>query len=253
MAGEPTRPDATLVAHTGTVPSDPREFIDSIIEAFAGHDSVQTPLEDAQTVAMALGWAVRLCRTTEATILLYDHGFGVEGAPLVRSIIEHAFRLQWLVQEGQAALDLIEHQHRRHQRLLVEDVTKTDWGQAIVQEREDELPPTDLDLEKPTEIAVRSFEALLKRLGQAEWYLAYRLESAQSHPTYHSAEAYVLPVAAEGGIPQFSSTPTKDPTPIGVVLAMLVIGLGALGEIAEMSQELTEAVNEASEWLVANA
>jgi hypothetical protein len=222
--------------------ADVRRSIDDIVAAFADQEALPAALDDSNAAVMGIGWAIRLCRTAEAVCLLYDADFGVEAAPLVRSVIEHAFRLQWLVEEQDAALELIEHQHRRAQRLMIEGAASTDWDLDELLEHPDGLPPSDLDLPNPSEGTVRTFEALMRRLGRSDWYLAYRLESLHSHPSYLSAAAYVRDLTEEGD-PQFTAPSSHQPTPLIVVLTMLVTGLGSLGDLVELSPRLTNALD----------
>lgn len=46
-----------------------------------------------RAVGIAWGWLMRTLRTAEAIRLLEQRGFGVECAPLRRSVVEHVIRL----------------------------------------------------------------------------------------------------------------------------------------------------------------
>lgn len=50
--------------------------------------------------AVAWGWLVRVARSGEAAIDMEKRGYGAEAAPLVRSALEHAIRLQWAAEYG---------------------------------------------------------------------------------------------------------------------------------------------------------
>ena len=43
--------------------------------------------------------------SAEAALLLYAHGFTVEAAPVVRNVVNHAYALHWLVDNGPLAVD----------------------------------------------------------------------------------------------------------------------------------------------------
>ena len=60
-------------------------------------DETRSAVSDAGAVAVIWGWTSRVARTAEAAILLHREGFNVEVAPLVRSMLEHAIALHWVV------------------------------------------------------------------------------------------------------------------------------------------------------------
>jgi hypothetical protein len=139
-------------------------------------------------LAMGLGWAISVCRTAEAIVVLNRHRFDPEASPLLRRLMEHAVKLRWLVDKKEDSPKAIEYGHRRYQRLLKESAEKGGWeldGEGR------ELPPSDLDLDTPDEWPTfKQVQQLLSRQGEPDWYAIYRLECSTSHATYLSGAVY---------------------------------------------------------------
>jgi hypothetical protein len=69
-------------------------------------------------VAVIHGWMARLVRTGEAALLCDQHGYAEEASPLIRSMLEHAIGLWWLVdQRGDAFQALVRSRSNQMQKL----------------------------------------------------------------------------------------------------------------------------------------
>jgi hypothetical protein len=55
----------------------------------------------------ANGWWRLICRSAEAVLLLSERGFTVEAAPVLRDVLNHAYALHWLVDNGDPAVDAL--------------------------------------------------------------------------------------------------------------------------------------------------
>lgn len=199
--------------------------------SFVAHD------DQPSVLAMELGWGVRLCRTSEAVVTLHRARHDSEAAPLVRSVMEHALKLRWLAARGDEALEAIEFGHRRYQRLLRESIEKGSWELTDVDD--DDLPPSDLDMEQPIErAAFDNVEQLVQKYGgDPSWYATYRFESSTSHASYLSAAAYFDD--SKLGTPGYGIAwePTVPGTHLRVTSVWLLMGLGQFSEFADVPAE----------------
>lgn len=192
--------------------------------------------------AMTLGWTIRMSRMAEAIVMLHRHGLDQEAAPLLRSLLEHAVTVRWLVDERDEALATIEYDLRRTQRLLKDSADEAGWA---LDPQGRELPPSDLDLDRPSEWPTfDNFKKLVEQCGDPSWYAIYRFESARAHPTYVSANAYHN--GSVGTSPDFGMKwePIERGTHLKVVAAWLLMGLGQLSEVAAPSDEFATALDE---------
>lgn len=224
-------------------------LIDRLVSEFKSMGQVRTEVEDARAVSMGLGWAIRMCRTASAVALLHEDGYGLESSPLVRSMIEHAFWMQCLADAGEEVLDRVEFQHRGWQRRLIESMDEGTWDVDAMLVEAGGTPPSDHDLPTPSD-TLTSFKNVLTHLRQTDWYVAYRLESAQSHASYMSGAVYATDLTSADGVPVFNyEGGTENPAPLGVTAAMLVMGLSALSEMSPLGPDLAGLLAEAEAQL----
>jgi hypothetical protein len=88
------------------------------VEVLAGHQDVVHPL---------MGWWQFTNRTAEALVLLYDQGFTVEAAPLMRNLMGHAYAMNWLADNGRPAVRALTAYWQDHQRKLAANIDAT-WN-----------------------------------------------------------------------------------------------------------------------------
>lgn len=148
-------------------------------------------LADVGVVAIIHGWMARLVRTGEAALLCDEQGYGEEASPLIRSMLEHAIGLWWLVdQRGDAFQALARSRSNQMKRLA--DAQKSGWsvGDAEAQA----LLQAAISLE--TDEASKSANGLLavahqsKEYGLGAFFQAWLVESWTSHASLASAKAY---------------------------------------------------------------
>jgi hypothetical protein len=70
-------------------------------------DGVDVPVGHVKVFRTAYGWWRFICRSAEAVLLLSGQGFTVEAAPVLRNVLNHAYALHWLVDNGDLAVDAL--------------------------------------------------------------------------------------------------------------------------------------------------
>jgi hypothetical protein len=73
-------------------------------------------LADVGVVAVIHGWMARLVRTGEAALLCDEYEYGEEASPLIRSMLEHAIGLWWLVDQRGNAFQALVRSRSNHPR-----------------------------------------------------------------------------------------------------------------------------------------
>lgn len=138
----------------------------------------------------------------EAVLLLTENGFTVEAAPLVRNIFNHAYAINWLVDNGDPAVDALVERGDDERERLVAKLEATDWpraaefraalDQAMAQQP---APPVRNPMQQALHTKLRhelgNFYDMLDRYDVAEVYPVYSHLSSLSHTTISTASAYV--------------------------------------------------------------
>jgi len=96
-------------------------------------------LADVEATAVVYGWMMRVIRNGEAALQLVDAGYGPEASPLIRSMIEHAIGLWWIVDQPGAAFQALtrarsETMRRLHAAQATGWVIGDDESQRLLQE-----------------------------------------------------------------------------------------------------------------------
>jgi hypothetical protein len=220
-------------------------------------EETRAAVSDAGAVAVIWGWTARVVRMAEAALLLHGEGFNVEVAPLVRSMLEHAIALHWVVDK----------RGRAYQTLARE---KADgWARFhAAQERGWTLEGEAAELLKQavqieTDEDTFSENYLLKTLHRAQaydlgaLYQAWLVETWSTHATLHSAEAYfdVDPETRQGRLYRAVQSPPHDHyVPGGVTIAVfttltcyaMIDASGFQEQLPERQAELTEIMSRVS-------
>ncbi|UMP06755.1 DUF5677 domain-containing protein [Amycolatopsis sp. EV170708-02-1] len=134
------------------------------------------------------GWWAKINRSSQLVALAHNNRLGHESGPIVRSIIQHTLVLQWVLDEGDDALDALVEYGEDNTRKLMEDLERAEWP----------IPP-GAEREKPSEPQVphrllgmiKNFADLCIAYDARKLYVAYRLLSAQIHPSPQGGMAYV--------------------------------------------------------------
>lgn len=151
--------------------------------------TVREPTQDL--IPVVFGWWARINRSSEAVALLYDNGLVHEGAPIVRSIMQHTMAMQWLIDTGGLALEAVYEYGEDHLRNLVDSVEKAGW----------QLPEKIAAPPRPAEKnnlinELKNFEQMCQRYEYG-MHTLFRVLSAYSHPTDRSAVAYYYQQSGE--------------------------------------------------------
>ncbi|MEU1273521.1 DUF5677 domain-containing protein [Streptomyces sp. NPDC005799] len=146
--------------------------------------------------AVLAGWWRFTNRTAEALIALYDAGFTVEAAPLMRNLVNHAYAINWLADNGEDGYKALVDESYESRRKLRNNLQALNW----------QLPDTVDIGEAPnfghaTEEEERrhrrlrgelsNFETMVKAYGTPMMYPVYRNLSSFSHTTDLTAAAFV--------------------------------------------------------------
>lgn len=147
-------------------------------------------LAKAEAVAVVFGWTNRVVRTGEASLILLDAGFEAEAAPLIRSMIEHAIALHWLVDTPAEALQALIRE-RQHQVAVLREAQASGWELSEETQRliEEALAvETDRGSRSADRLLATRHRAIAYGLGFL--YQAWLVETWDSHASRASATAY---------------------------------------------------------------
>jgi hypothetical protein len=147
-------------------------------------------LSDVGAITVVWGWTARVARTAEATLSLHREGFDVEAAPLVRSMLEHAIAIFWLVDKrGPAYQALARARALSWQKFKQAQATgrKLDVEKAELLERAVTVETDDDTLSKDYLLST-AHRAVAYNLGL--FYQAWLIETWGTHATMLSAEPY---------------------------------------------------------------
>jgi len=102
-------------------------------------EHTRAALADVEATAVVYGWMMRVIRNGEAALQLVDAGYGPEASPLIRSMIEHAIGLWWIVDQPGAAFQALtrarsETMRRLHAAQATGWVIGDDESQRLLQE-----------------------------------------------------------------------------------------------------------------------
>lgn len=174
------------------------------------------PVEAEGIAWMASAWLVRLARLMEAAAELYSLGFSSESAPLVRSCMEHAAAIHWLIENADSSVQAVLVSYEDHRSRLAKEFEGLGWG-----EFGSGSPNEDKGAQKS--IRFPKYKDLCAATGIEGLYSSFRLESALSHPTYSSGKVYWREVGGEWAL-HFD-----DPEPgVDLVWIVVLFYLGAL-------------------------
>ncbi|GEM_PF-5349908 len=136
----------------------------------------------------AYGWWVYITRSSQAVLTLRRSGLEHEASPIVRSILQHALVLQWLVEVGDAAIDAVSEYGDDNTRLLLQTMRQAIWppipGFNITAPPRPQSP-------NPLVSKIKNFEELCILYDARMLYVTFRLLSTYVHPASVGAMAYV--------------------------------------------------------------
>jgi hypothetical protein len=161
-------------------------IIEDLYALYDDGSSIQVVVEAEKVAPIAHGWYTRVRRTGRALQGLTRDGFEHEGAPLRRSMIEHALGLHWLAEAKDDAVDALRGGNQNAWKKIGDSVP-SGWM----------VTPEDLSSVVNAEVPTSSesthlhFTHVCRRYGNDELYIAWLLATGHSHASYASGIAYV--------------------------------------------------------------
>jgi hypothetical protein len=164
-------------------------------------NGVDVPAEHVKVFAAAYGWWRLTCRSGQAVLLLSDRGFTIEAAPVLRNVLNHAYALHWLTDNGDLAVDALIAAGVDEMEKLCKKLDETGW--PIAAEYRGLLEQRKANLRTPARTAVdeqllrklkhesRNVYEMLDRYGSADVYPVYSHLSGLSHTSIDTANAYL--------------------------------------------------------------
>ena len=200
----------TVGVRRGDEPERERIASDAIREMYAlipSLGSFRVEFDKRVPFAVAFGWWIRVIRTAEGLRLMHQAGLAHESSPLLRTILHHTAAIEWLTRDPEEVLDALREEHEQRRHTLGEKARQRDW----------DLTEVDLGSRPPKKKVIgleylRQFEQMCDRIGVANLYVAYMLESTYSHASGLSADAYLD--LDEQGWPRLRDTAALEGVPL---------------------------------------
>ncbi|PZH09157.1 hypothetical protein C1I97_15195 [Streptomyces sp. NTH33] len=169
------------------------------------------PVENYKVVLGVYSWWRLVNRTSAAVLLLVDNGYTApEVAPLMRNIFNHAYAINWLVDNGEAAVDALASVGADEREKLQGWLDRTGWPIAAQYRAEIDAytaanpePVRDAAAEalhKRLKDELGNVATMLKRYGSADVYPVYKHLSGMSHTSVQTASAYLAQDASSGDV-----------------------------------------------------
>ncbi|WP_406448699.1 DUF5677 domain-containing protein [Streptomyces sp. NBC_01622] len=162
---------------------------------------VSVPVDKERVFGPVYSWWRLVCRTSEAVLLLTERGFTLEAAPIVRNILNHAYAINWLVDNGDLAVDALVARGDDEREKLCKKLEETGWSNAaefravIDQATAQQVPavrtPAEQTLFNKLKHELGNFYDMLDRYDVGDIYPVYSHLSSLSHTTIATASAYV--------------------------------------------------------------
>ncbi|MFK0279889.1 DUF5677 domain-containing protein [Streptomyces sp. NPDC090499] len=145
--------------------------------------------------AVLAGWWRFTNRTAEALIALYDAGFTVEAAPLMRNLVNHAYAINWLADNGEDGYKALVDESYESRRKLRNNLQALNWqlpDTVDIGEAPDFGHTTEEEEKRHKRLRgeLSNFENMVKAYGTPMMYPVYRNLSSFSHTTDLTAAAF---------------------------------------------------------------
>lgn len=138
-------------------------------------------------VTVGIGWCISMCNTLEAILILGSSGRGGESAPLMRSVIEHANSIEWLMTSGRSGYSKLKEDHEAWRKLVEDGVAGLGQWQFLTSETFERAASADLNKSGITGKVKSKFVVV----GKEDPYIWYLFETSYSHPTLNSSYSYL--------------------------------------------------------------
>ncbi|MFJ5156335.1 DUF5677 domain-containing protein [Streptomyces sp. NPDC088353] len=162
-------------------------------------DGLRAPEANYKMVVGSYGWWRLVNRSSRAVLVLVDQGFSApEVAPLIRNIFNHAYALNWLIDNGEDAVDAVASEGAASNEKLHKMLKETGWAiadqfgtQGAQQQPEPARTPTEQARHKQLRHEIHNLRDLLDRYGSADLYPVYSHLSSLCHTSVATAMAYL--------------------------------------------------------------
>jgi hypothetical protein len=192
----------------------------------------------ARVFRLAFGWFAAVVRNGQLVALAHANGLRHECAANARLVLQHTLALQWVIEGGDPAVDAVEADGHRRAFDLVKELTDTGWPlPAGFTMQPGARPPKSGALEHQFD-NFKAMCALYK--GGDQQYVPYRVQSANAHPSYVGAMAYIVPDTGE-----LSATAVTDTYAYLIDTARCVIQAGHAFATLLTDTALADAVHQA--------
>jgi len=171
-------------------------IISDALDALGQIESLtRDPEVSGRVFPLAYGWFAAVVRNGQLVSLAHENGLCHESAASARLVLQHTLALQWLIEGGDPAVDAVEADGHRRAFDLVKELADTGWplpeGFTM---QPGERPAKSGALEHQFD----NFKAMCALyVGGDQQYVPYRVQSANAHPSYVGAMAYVVPETGE--------------------------------------------------------
>lgn len=163
-------------------------------------EGVDVPASKTKIFAAAYSWWRFTCRSAEAVLLLSEHGFTIEASPIVRNVVNHAYALHWLADNGDPAVAALMANSLDESEKLAKKLESSEWPAAaeyrgILEQRKTQvaaiLDGADPELHRKLKNEARNFYDMLDHYASAGAYPIYSHLSSMSHTSMETANAYL--------------------------------------------------------------
>ncbi|ERI35660.1 hypothetical protein M707_20615 [Arthrobacter sp. AK-YN10] len=192
-----------------------------------------------RAVGIAWGWLMRTLRTAEAIRSLEHRGFGVECAPLRRSVVEHVIRLHWATTVDtrrfvEAALNKRKHSLGNITLAAEAGTPLPDGALDIIELLKSEADPGS------DSVSFKDLKSLMNDIPDYQiLFQIWLTDTQESHATLTSSEAYVEFDPDEPGL-HLHMEPTPNDRFRAMLPSMVLLGTEAFVHLAGIADQLTE-------------
>ena len=201
-------------------------IVEDLYALYDGSQSIEVAVESQRAAILAHGWYTRVRRNGRALQVLTQAGFEHEGAPLRRSMIEHALGLHWLADATEDAVDALLGRNKETWMRIAGSMTD---GWSVTPE--DLNPVLSVEVPKSSESHFLAFKHLCDRYEEPDLYLSWLLETGPSHMTYASAAAYFEGDGTAAGTTLRWMADGHPPATAGVVASLLLVASAGFNRI----------------------
>lgn len=165
---------------------------------------------DGARITAVIGLARHVHDTSQAIMLLLDHGHASAAVPLVRLVFECSLTAAWLVQStDDHGIRAFLHSYSRSRSSLQKDAMEATTG--VFRDGAAEIADTDPTPFRGSYDDAHRFGEICLDLspGGKDAYIYYRVFSGLSHASPRVADLYFAPAGQGSGIPALRPTPDQ--------------------------------------------